>query len=72
MLVLIFPPGVQLQESWMREIQVLPARTHPMMAMSGSGGYMLSGIRVTNDEAPAGLETPAAPKKKRQRSNGRA
>lgn len=36
----------QLTESWFREYQVLPSRTHPTMSMSGTGGYILSGIKV--------------------------
>ncbi|KAK7488679.1 hypothetical protein BaRGS_00020132 [Batillaria attramentaria] len=42
--------GVQLRlsESWYREYQVLPSRTHPLMSMSGTGGYLLSFIRVTS------------------------
>ncbi|XP_076463840.1 tRNA (adenine(58)-N(1))-methyltransferase non-catalytic subunit TRM6-like [Babylonia areolata] len=40
--------GIQLKlsESWYREYQVLPSRTHPLMSMSGTGGYLLSFIRV--------------------------
>lgn len=40
--------GVQLKlsESWYREYQVLPSRTHPLMSMSGTGGYLLTFIRV--------------------------
>ncbi|XP_006454143.1 hypothetical protein AGABI2DRAFT_147510 [Agaricus bisporus var. bisporus H97] len=33
-------------ESWLRRYQVLPGRTHPLMSMSGSGGYLLHAIRV--------------------------
>lgn len=33
-------------EPWLRRYQVLPGRTHPMMAMSGSGGYILHAIKV--------------------------
>ena len=39
--------AMQLQESWSRQYQVLPGRTHPMMSTSGTGGYMLSGIKIT-------------------------
>lgn len=35
-----------LTESWLRRYQVLPGRTHPLMNMSGSGGYLLHAIRV--------------------------
>ena len=38
--------AVQLQEPFWRAHQVLPGRTHPEMLMSGSGGYLLSGITV--------------------------
>ena len=38
--------NIQLSEVWFREYQVLPERTHPTMQMSGSGGYILSGIKV--------------------------
>jgi hypothetical protein len=38
----------QVAECWFREYQVLPARTHPHMSMSGSGGYMLTGIKIIN------------------------
>jgi hypothetical protein len=38
--------NVQISESWMREHQVLPSRTHPLMQMSGSSGFLLSGTRV--------------------------
>ena len=40
--------ALQLQESWWREYQVLPGRTHPEMMASGTGGYVLSGIRVSS------------------------
>ncbi len=38
--------ALSLQESFWREWQVLPARTHPAMSMSATGGYLLSGIKV--------------------------
>ncbi len=37
---------LQLQESWLRPYQVLPARTHPEMMCAGTGGFLLSGITV--------------------------
>ncbi|KAF9015694.1 Gcd10p family-domain-containing protein [Cyathus striatus] len=33
-------------ESWLRRYQVLPGRTHPLMSMSGSGGYILHATKV--------------------------
>ncbi|KAJ2557130.1 tRNA (adenine(58)-N(1))-methyltransferase non-catalytic subunit trm6 [Coemansia sp. RSA 1933] len=38
--------NVQLSESWLREYQVLPKRTHPLMSMSGGGGFLLSAIHL--------------------------
>ncbi|GBG87373.1 hypothetical protein CBR_g45432 [Chara braunii] len=40
--------SLQLSEPWLREYQVMPARTHPHMQMSATGGFILSGIRVSN------------------------
>ncbi|KAK4419587.1 tRNA (adenine(58)-N(1))-methyltransferase non-catalytic subunit trm6 [Sesamum alatum] len=44
--------GLQLSEPWLREYQVLPSRTHPHMQMSSSGGYLLSGTRITCSDQP--------------------
>ena len=41
---------VTLTESWLRNHQVLPDRTHPEVLMSGGGGYILSGIIVESGE----------------------
>ena len=38
--------GPSLTEGFLRQYQVLPGRTHPMMNMSGSGGFILSVIKV--------------------------
>ncbi|KAL0951615.1 hypothetical protein HGRIS_008296 [Hohenbuehelia grisea] len=38
-----------LSEVWLRKYQVLPGRTHPVMNMSGSGGYILHTIKVYDD-----------------------
>lgn len=37
---------VELGEPWLREYQVLPGRTHPHMNTEGTGGFVLSGIKV--------------------------
>ncbi|EFJ43222.1 hypothetical protein VOLCADRAFT_119181 [Volvox carteri f. nagariensis] len=42
---------LQLQESWLRPYQVLPSRTHPHMTCSGTGGYVLSGIKIIPPDA---------------------
>ena len=39
-----------ITEAWLRQYQVLPGRTHPLMNMSGSGGYILNAIYVYDDE----------------------
>ncbi|XP_039125767.1 tRNA (adenine(58)-N(1))-methyltransferase non-catalytic subunit trm6 isoform X1 [Dioscorea cayenensis subsp. rotundata] len=41
--------GLQISEPWLREYQVLPSRTHPQMQMSGFGGYILSGTKISNN-----------------------
>jgi tRNA (adenine-N(1)-)-methyltransferase non-catalytic subunit len=33
-------------ESWLRHYQVLPGRSHPFMGMSGTGGFLLSALKV--------------------------
>lgn len=38
--------NLRLSDTWMREFQVLPSRTHPQMTMSQSGGFLLTGIKV--------------------------
>lgn len=38
--------SLNITESWLRNYQVLPDRTHPEMAMSGTGGYLLTGIKL--------------------------
>ena len=40
--------NVQLAETWTREQQVLPGRTHPFMSMHGASGFVLSGTVVEN------------------------
>ncbi|XP_031560999.1 tRNA (adenine(58)-N(1))-methyltransferase non-catalytic subunit TRM6-like [Actinia tenebrosa] len=54
--------NLQLTETWWREYQVLPGRTHPLVNMDGSGGYLLSGTTVertpSSDSSPIQTETP--------------
>lgn len=38
--------NLHLADTFMRYYQVLPERTHPMVNKKGSGGYVLSGIKV--------------------------
>ncbi|KAF8713644.1 Gcd10p protein, partial [Rhizoctonia solani] len=45
-----------VQETWHREYQVLPGRTHPHMTMPGPTGYILTAIKVyDNPEASSVL-----------------
>lgn len=38
--------NLKLSETWLRKYQVLPGRTRPLMNMSGSGGFLLTGIKI--------------------------
>jgi len=38
--------NLRLMDTWMREYQVLPGRTHPKMSMSQSGGFILTGVKL--------------------------
>ena len=38
--------NIRLSDTWMREYQILPGRTHPSMNMSQSGGFILTGIKL--------------------------
>ena len=40
---------MSLTDSWFREIQVLPGRTHPDMRMQSGGGYLLTCTKVLPD-----------------------
>eukprot|EP00128_Syssomonas_multiformis_P007283 Colp12_sorted_trinity150504_noHs@23118 len=59
--------NVQLAETWYRELQVLPQRTHPHMSMSATGGYVLSGITVV--PPPDNSATDSNPAKRRKVEN---
>ena len=50
---------VTLTETWLRNYQVLPDRTHPEVLMSGGGGYILSGIVVDNTDPPEDCNGPS-------------
>jgi len=41
--------GANITEAWKRKYQVLPGRTHPMMNMSGTGGYVLHAFKIFDD-----------------------
>uniref|UniRef100_A0A8C5C2M9 tRNA (adenine(58)-N(1))-methyltransferase non-catalytic subunit TRM6 n=1 Tax=Gadus morhua TaxID=8049 RepID=A0A8C5C2M9_GADMO len=67
--------NLQLTDSWLRHYQVLPNRTHPVLQMSGGGGYLLSGTTVDMQYAKAAssqqaVEQPPAKKLKLTSSEG--
>ncbi|XP_005380908.1 PREDICTED: tRNA (adenine(58)-N(1))-methyltransferase non-catalytic subunit TRM6 isoform X1 [Chinchilla lanigera] len=45
--------NLRLSETWLRNYQVLPDRSHPKLLMSGGGGYLLSGFTVVLDNIRA-------------------
>ncbi|XP_004697902.1 tRNA (adenine(58)-N(1))-methyltransferase non-catalytic subunit TRM6 [Echinops telfairi] len=45
--------NLKLSETWLRNYQVLPDRSHPKLLMSGGGGYLLSGFTVAMDNLKA-------------------
>ncbi|XP_072490521.1 tRNA (adenine(58)-N(1))-methyltransferase non-catalytic subunit TRM6 [Notamacropus eugenii] len=69
--------NLRLSETWLRNYQVLPDRSHPKLMMSGGGGYLLSGITVANDKQKSEscmvelqkTEEPTAKKRKVQESD---
>jgi len=38
--------NMRLSDTWMREYQMLPGRSHPNMSMSQTGGFILTGIKL--------------------------
>ncbi|XP_039719700.1 tRNA (adenine(58)-N(1))-methyltransferase non-catalytic subunit TRM6 [Pteropus medius] len=45
--------NLRVSETWLRNYQVLPDRSHPKLLMSGGGGYLLSGFTVAMDNLKA-------------------
>ncbi|XP_069464373.1 tRNA (adenine(58)-N(1))-methyltransferase non-catalytic subunit TRM6 [Ambystoma mexicanum] len=41
--------NLKLSETWLRNYQVLPNRSHPKLTMSGGGGYLLTGLTVVRE-----------------------
>uniref|UniRef100_A0A452H842 tRNA (adenine(58)-N(1))-methyltransferase non-catalytic subunit TRM6 n=1 Tax=Gopherus agassizii TaxID=38772 RepID=A0A452H842_9SAUR len=66
--------NLKLSETWLRNYQVLPDRSHPKLTMSGGGGYLLSGITVTAEKVQSDasslegqkMEEPTSKKRKLQ------
>ncbi|XP_004451566.1 tRNA (adenine(58)-N(1))-methyltransferase non-catalytic subunit TRM6 [Dasypus novemcinctus] len=53
--------NLRLSETWLRNYQVLPDRSHPKLLMSGGGGYLLSGFTVVLDTLKADPSLRADP-----------
>ncbi|XP_062981377.1 tRNA (adenine(58)-N(1))-methyltransferase non-catalytic subunit TRM6 [Elgaria multicarinata webbii] len=49
--------NLNLSETWLRNYQVLPDRSHPRLMMSGGGGYLLTGITVLNESIKTGHDS---------------
>jgi tRNA (adenine58-N1)-methyltransferase non-catalytic subunit len=43
---------MQLSETWTREYQILPGRTHPEMKMNNFSGYLLTGTKAAHLSGP--------------------
>ena len=56
--------NIDVTETWMREYQVLPGRSHPLMRMDNASGYILTGIKVSNEPTLPPIEQPATKKLK--------
>nr|XP_014435513.1 tRNA (adenine(58)-N(1))-methyltransferase non-catalytic subunit TRM6 isoform X2 [Pelodiscus sinensis]XP_025033756.1 tRNA (adenine(58)-N(1))-methyltransferase non-catalytic subunit TRM6 isoform X2 [Pelodiscus sinensis] len=54
--------NLKLSETWLRNYQVLPDRSHPKLMMSGGGGYLLSGITVTMEKVQSDANSLEAQK----------
>ncbi|XP_029281127.1 tRNA (adenine(58)-N(1))-methyltransferase non-catalytic subunit TRM6 [Cottoperca gobio] len=60
--------NLKLTDTWLRHYQVLPNRTHPVLLMSGGGGYLLSGTTVAADHSkPSSSRQDGEPAEKRQK-----
>ncbi len=59
-----------VSETWMRNHQVLPGRTHPEVLMSGGGGYLLTGTYVDNTEVEGFTTNESTPAAERNGGGG--
>lgn len=62
--------NLRLSDTWMREFQVLPGRTHPSMNMTQSGGYILTGMKLCPETGKNELDDEVV-KEIRQQLGGR-
>uniref|UniRef100_A0A2H6N6W9 tRNA (adenine(58)-N(1))-methyltransferase non-catalytic subunit TRM6 n=1 Tax=Micrurus carvalhoi TaxID=3147026 RepID=A0A2H6N6W9_9SAUR len=60
--------NLKLSETWLRNYQILPDRSHPKSIMSGGSGYLLTGITVKNESINTTdcLDEPSSKKRKLQ------
>uniref|UniRef100_A0A8C5I5P6 tRNA (adenine(58)-N(1))-methyltransferase non-catalytic subunit TRM6 n=1 Tax=Gouania willdenowi TaxID=441366 RepID=A0A8C5I5P6_GOUWI len=66
--------NLRLTDTWTRHYQVLPNRTHPVLQMSGGGGYLLSGTTIathtSKPAAPQQTDEPAPKRPKLENTEG--
>ncbi|XP_053316391.1 tRNA (adenine(58)-N(1))-methyltransferase non-catalytic subunit TRM6 [Spea bombifrons] len=67
--------NMKLSETWLRNYQVLPDRSHPKLIMSGGGGFILHGITVSRDSSASNIRSrekseEPAPKKIKVEESG--
>ncbi|XP_058037054.1 tRNA (adenine(58)-N(1))-methyltransferase non-catalytic subunit TRM6 [Ahaetulla prasina] len=60
--------NLKLSETWLRNYQILPDRSHPKLIISGGGGYLLTGITVKSENINTSdcLDEPSSKKRKLQ------
>ncbi|KAL5534101.1 hypothetical protein ACEPAG_562 [Sanghuangporus baumii] len=58
-----------ITEGWLRQYQVLPGRTHPVMTTPGSGGYVLHTTRIYDDPNANAVVYTRSKGKKRKRDS---
>jgi len=62
--------NLRLSDTWAREYQVMPNRTHPNMTMSQSGGFILTGVKL-HPETGINEIDPEVAREVRERLGGR-
>ncbi|KAH9897769.1 Gcd10p-domain-containing protein [Cubamyces lactineus] len=60
--------GPTVTEGWLRQYQVLPGRTHPMMNASGSGGFIFQVLKIYDDPTASSVMVHRHRKKVKQSS----
>ncbi|RUP45323.1 Gcd10p-domain-containing protein [Jimgerdemannia flammicorona] len=62
----------QITESWLRQYQVLPGRTHPEMTTTGGAGYVLTAMRVIDFPTQAAVGMGSRRNKEVDSEDGRS